>query len=91
MTTGGLDYANVLGEAQELGLVDTDPAFDLDGIDAALQCGIVANVLEQGGSEHTFEDAIVEGIAGLPGSALDLVAEDGSSVWSERFRTSVFV
>lgn len=80
MATGRPDYANVLGEAQELGLVDTDPAFDVDGIDAALQCVIVANVLEQGGSDYTFEDAIVEGIAGLPGSTLDLAAEDGRTI-----------
>lgn len=80
MATEGLNYESVLAEVQELGIADADPTFDVDGIDAALQCVIVANVLEEGNSEYTLDDAAVEGIADLPGSALDLAVGDGRTI-----------
>jgi homoserine dehydrogenase len=35
MSDEGKDFAEVLGEAQEKGLAEADPSFDIDGIDAA--------------------------------------------------------
>lgn len=87
MATEGLDYDHVLAEAQDLGVAEADPAFDVDGTDAALKCVILANVLSFGGStdpadarEFTLADADVEGIRDVPGSALRLAREDGQTV-----------
>jgi homoserine dehydrogenase len=78
MAAEGLGYDHVLAEAKDLGVAEADPAFDVDGTDAALKCVILANVLANGG--FSLEDATVEGIQDLPGSALELAAEDGRTV-----------
>ncbi|WP_394743205.1 homoserine dehydrogenase [Natronococcus roseus] len=78
MAAEGLDYEHVLAEAQDLGVAEADPAFDVDGTDAALKCVILANVLADGG--FSFEDAQVRGIEDIPGSALKLAAEDGRTI-----------
>ena len=80
MGAEGLGYEHVLAEAQDLGVAEADPTFDVDGTDAALKCVIVANVLAQGEREYTLEDADVDGIVDVPGSALDLAKEDGRTV-----------
>jgi homoserine dehydrogenase len=78
MAAEGLGYEHVLAEAQDLGVAEADPSFDVQGTDAALKCVILANVLSDGG--HSLADATVEGIEDIPGSALDLAAEDGRTV-----------
>ena len=78
MAAEGLDYEHVLAEAQDLGVAEADPTFDVDGTDAALKFVILANVLADGG--FALEDATVEGIRNVPGSALDLAAEDGRTI-----------
>jgi homoserine dehydrogenase len=79
MAAEGLDYEHVLAEAQDLGVAEADPTFDVEGTDAALKCVILANVLAEGGT-YSLADAEVEGITNVPGSALDLAAEDGRTV-----------
>jgi len=78
MATEGLGYDHVLAEAQDMGVAEADPSFDVQGTDAALKCVILANLLAGGG--FSLSDAEVEGIEGLPGSALELAAEDGRTV-----------
>jgi len=87
MAAEGLDYEHVLAEAQDLGVAEADPSFDVDGTDAALKCVILANVLSFGAAddpvdarEFTLDDADVEGIRDVPGSTLRLAAEDGRTV-----------
>ncbi|MEF8779120.1 MAG: homoserine dehydrogenase [Haloferacaceae archaeon] len=87
MAAEGLDYEHVLAEAQDLGVAEADPSFDVNGTDAALKCVILANVLSFGAAadpadarEFSLSDAEVEGIANVPGSALELAAEDGQTV-----------
>ena len=80
MATEGIGYEDVLAEAQDLGVAEADPAFDVEGTDAALKCVIVGNVLTGGDPAFTLDDADVEGIRDIPGSALDLAAEDGRTV-----------
>jgi len=80
MAAEGLGYEHVLAEAQDLGVAEADPTFDVEGTDAALKCAIVANVLAQGDREYTLDDAEVEGISSIPGSALELAQEDGHTV-----------
>ncbi|MCL9812619.1 homoserine dehydrogenase [Natranaeroarchaeum aerophilus] len=80
MAADGLDYEHVLAEAQDLGVAEADPTFDVDGTDAALKFVIISNVLSQGEREYTLEDATVEGIQNIPGNALDLAAEDNRTI-----------
>jgi homoserine dehydrogenase len=79
MAAEGLTYEQVLAEAQDLGVAESDPAFDVEGTDAALKCVIVANVLA-GDREYTLADATVEGIRGLPANALELAGEDSRTI-----------
>jgi homoserine dehydrogenase len=78
MAAEGLGYEHVLAEAQDLGVAEADPTFDVEGTDQALKCAILANVLYGGG--YSLADVDVEGIADIPGSALELAAEDGRTV-----------
>lgn len=80
MAAEGLSYEKVLSEAQELGVAEADPSFDVEGTDAALKCVIMANVLTGGNPEFTLSDATVEGITDIPGSALDLAAQDNKTI-----------
>ncbi|MWV65893.1 homoserine dehydrogenase [Halorubrum sp. JWXQ-INN 858] len=87
MAAEGLDYEHVLAEAQDLGVAEADPSFDVEGTDAALKCVILSNVLSFGAAddpadarEFTLADADIEGIRDVPGSALQLAAEDGQTV-----------
>jgi len=88
MAAEGLDYDHVLAEAQDLGVAEADPSFDVDGTDAALKCVILANVLSFGAAddpddarEFSLDDAApLSGIRDVPGSALRLAAEDGRTV-----------
>jgi homoserine dehydrogenase len=80
MATEGLTYEHVLAEAQDLGVAEADPSFDVEGTDAALKCVILANVLAEGSREFTLSDAERDGISELPGSALELAAEQGKTI-----------
>ena len=44
MEAEGRDFADVLFDAQELGYAEADPAFDVDGIDAAHKLSILASL-----------------------------------------------
>ncbi|NHX35322.1 MULTISPECIES: homoserine dehydrogenase [Halolamina] len=82
MAAEGLSYDHVLAEAQELGVAEADPTFDVDGTDAALKGVIVANVLREARGEDalSLSDAEVAGIEDLPVSALSLAGDDGRTV-----------
>lgn len=57
------DFAEVLAEAQALGYAEADPAFDIDGIDAAHKLTILAAIAF--GIPLRFERVFVEGIRGI--------------------------
>lgn len=78
MAAEGLAYEHVLAEAQDIGVAEADPTFDVDGTDAALKCAILANVLID--VEYTLADVDVTGIQDIPASALELAQEDGSTI-----------
>jgi homoserine dehydrogenase len=63
MRDKGLDFATVLKEAQRLGYAESDPTFDIEGVDAAhkatIMCAIAFGVPMQ------FAKAHVEGITAL--------------------------
>lgn len=83
MDAAEVSYDHALAEAQDLGIAEADPAFDVDGTDAALKCVILANLLRDGrGMADPFglDDASVTGIRELPQSALELAAGDDQTV-----------
>lgn len=78
MAAEGLEYEHALAEAQDIGVAEADPSFDVNGTDAALKCVIVANIITD--RSFTLDDAVVTGIRDLPASALELAQQDGSTV-----------
>lgn len=60
MRESGRAFADVLAEAQKLGYAEADPAFDIDGIDAAHKLAILAGVAF--GTEVNFKAIHIEGI-----------------------------
>jgi len=67
MRERGREFAEVLADAQKLGYAEADPAFDIDGIDAAHKLAILAALAF--GQPVNFADVHVEGIRAI--SALD--------------------
>ena len=67
MRERGRDFAPVLEDAQRLGYAESDPSFDIDGIDTAHKLAILAALAF--GRPVAFESIHVEGISGV--SALD--------------------
>ncbi|MDB5777153.1 MAG: homoserine dehydrogenase, partial [Herbaspirillum sp.] len=63
MREKGLDFADVLKEAQRLGYAEADPTFDIEGIDAAHKLTIMASIAF--GIPVQFDKAYVEGITKL--------------------------
>ena len=78
MLEEGLTYEHVLGEAQDMGIAESDPTFDVEGIDTALKCVILSNVLFEG--ERTLDDVDVAGITEVTPDALSLARESGHVV-----------
>ncbi|MDE2199240.1 MAG: homoserine dehydrogenase [Rhodospirillales bacterium] len=68
MRERGREFAEVLHDAQKLGYAEADPAFDVDGIDAAHKLTILAALAF--GRPVAFEAVHVEGIRHI--SALDI-------------------
>ncbi|MEQ8369593.1 MAG: homoserine dehydrogenase [Alphaproteobacteria bacterium] len=60
MRQSGRDFAEVLADAQRLGYAEADPAFDVDGVDAAHKLALLASLAF--GSRVDFPAIHVEGI-----------------------------
>ena len=60
MRDKGADFADVLKEAQRLGYAEADPAFDVEGVDAAHKLTILAAIAF--GIPLQFKKAYIEGI-----------------------------
>ena len=70
MRDAGVDFASALAEAQALGYAEADPAFDVDGVDAAHKLALLA--ANAFGTPVRFDAVHVEGIRAL--QALDVAA-----------------
>jgi homoserine dehydrogenase len=68
MRDKGLDFGTVLKQAQALGYAETDPTFDIEGVDAAHKCTIMSAIAF--GIPVQFDKAHVEGISRL--QAIDI-------------------
>lgn len=60
MEREGRDFAEVLAEAQALGYAETDPSFDIDGVDAAHKLSILASLCF--GGTLDFSNVAITGI-----------------------------
>lgn len=69
MRDKGRDFADVLKEAQELGYAEADPAFDVEGIDAAHKLTILAAIAF--GIPLQFDKAYIEGISKITKSDIE--------------------
>lgn len=65
-----LPYEHVLREAQELGIAESDPTYDVEGIDSACKLVIIANSIF--GLNATYRDVDVTGITKITPEALEL-------------------
>jgi len=72
MRESGRDFADVLAEAQALGYAEADPAFDVDGVDAAHKLALLAALAY--GREVDFDTVHIEGIR--PISPIDIAYAD---------------
>lgn len=68
MRSKGMDFDEVLKEAQRLGYAEADPTFDVEGVDAAHKLTLLSAIAF--GIPVQFDKAHIEGIKGL--SALDI-------------------
>ncbi len=72
-----LPYEQILSEAQELGIAEADPSYDVEGIDAAAKLVIIANTL---GIDARFEDVERVGIDSITPDAFSVAAEKGYTI-----------
>jgi len=72
MRVSGREFSEVLDDAQSLGYAETDPSFDVDGIDAAHKLAILTSLAM--GCEVDFDSVHIEGIRHV--SAQDIAFAD---------------
>jgi homoserine dehydrogenase len=75
MRDKGRDFADVLAEAQQLGYAETDPTFDVEGIDAAHKLTILGSLAF--GIPLQFEKTFTEGISKIEAQDVAFAAELG--------------
>ncbi len=75
MANEGSPYGQTLNEAQELGIAETDPTQDVEGIDAACKIVILANsVLNR---DVSLKDVQMEGISRITPESIALAKKEG--------------
>ncbi|GAB5389303.1 MAG: homoserine dehydrogenase [Alphaproteobacteria bacterium] len=75
MRQTGRDFADVLAEAQALGYAEADPAFDVDGVDAAHKLAILAALAY--GRHVDFSSVHIEGIRQISATDVAFARELG--------------
>jgi homoserine dehydrogenase len=75
MAEEALDYDQVLSEAQDMGIAEADPTYDVSGIDTACKVVILANAFFD--RNATFADVNVTGIDRITQDALQLARQRG--------------
>jgi len=71
----GLPFEQALKEAQQLGYAESDPRYDIEGIDAACKVVILANAVFK--RNVKFSDVSITGIASVSADAIELASEQG--------------
>jgi len=75
MAKEGTDFETTLREAQELGIAESDPSYDISGSDTACKLVILANAIM--GMKASYRDVEVQGIAKITPEAISLASEEG--------------
>jgi homoserine dehydrogenase len=75
MREKGSSFESVLAEAQRLGYAESDPTFDIEGVDAAHKLSIIAAI--SFGIPMRFKDAYTEGISKLTAADIRYAEELG--------------
>ncbi len=78
MTDAGQPFDTVLAEAQKAGYAESDPTFDVAGIDAAHKLAILVNLAF--GSPVNFKEVYVEGIRGITPMDIQYATEFGYTI-----------
>lgn len=75
MTEDGMDFADALKKAQELGFAEADPTSDIEGLDAGRKMAILASIAFH--SRVTFSDVDVKGITRITTKDIQYAKEFG--------------
>jgi homoserine dehydrogenase len=75
MSDEGVEYDEILKEAQELGYAEADPTFDVGGFDAAHKLLILASIAY--GIDAKPEDILIEGIESITKDDISFAKEFG--------------
>jgi homoserine dehydrogenase len=78
MTEEGVDFASALKEAQKLGYAETDPTFDVEGIDSAHKLTILASLAF--GVPFSFKKIYTEGITKITPLDIQFASEFGYKI-----------
>jgi homoserine dehydrogenase len=78
MTEQGEEFATVLRNAQEQGLAEADPSFDIDGIDAAHKLTLLATLAF--GVRVPFDSLYIEGIRHISQTDISFAQEFGYTI-----------
>jgi homoserine dehydrogenase len=73
MKDEGLPFEQALREAQEMGIAERDPSYDIDGVDSACKLAILANAIFE--MDVTYSDVLRTGIRNITEDAIALAAE----------------
>ena len=78
MANEGVDFEEVLKEAQKLGYAEADPTFDIEGYDAAHKLLILASIAY--GIDAKPEDILIEGITKITKLDFEFAREFGYAI-----------
>ena len=78
MKDEGLPFEQALREAQEMGIAERDPSYDIDGVDSACKLAILANAIF--GKDVTYNDVIRTGIRNITEDAIALAGEQNKVI-----------
>jgi len=78
MESEKIGYDQAIQEAQQLGIAEADPSYDVDGIDAAAKLVIIANSLL--GLNSRLEDVEITGIKEITPEAFEVALEKGFTI-----------
>lgn len=78
MTDEGIEFSGALKEAQRLGYAESDPTFDIEGIDSAHKLAILASIAY--GIPLSFDKIHVEGITKITAEDIMFASELGYKI-----------
>jgi homoserine dehydrogenase len=75
ITDEGLEFADVLAQAQQIGYAEADPSLDIGGFDAAHKLAIISALAY--GMQINFDDIYIEGISQISPLDIEFAAQFG--------------